>query len=99
MQITFICKNGEEKIASFEPNETVLEVAHRNGIELSSNCEGFGVCGKCHVCVENLMDKLPAKSEKEENTLDKVRHVRINSRLACQIILNESLDGLKVIVV
>ncbi|MBE6447436.1 MAG: 2Fe-2S iron-sulfur cluster binding domain-containing protein [Alphaproteobacteria bacterium] len=99
MQIIFICKNGEEKTVTFSPNETVLDVARRNNIELSSNCEGFGVCGSCHIYVKNLLEKLPQKSEEEDNTLDKVKQVRMNSRLACQLVLDESLDGLKIIVV
>jgi 2Fe-2S ferredoxin len=96
MQVTFILKNGEEKSVNFTDKQTVSEVAEANGIHLNSACEGFGVCGGCHVTVENLEDKLPPISDKEEDTLDKVNGVSRRSRLACRLILNESLDGLRI---
>ena len=94
MNVTFVLKDGTRKIVSFKNGQTVLQVAEENGIKINSNCEGFGVCGGCHVKIENLLDKLPGISEKEDDTLDKVSGVGMNSRLACQIILNSSLDGL-----
>ena len=94
MNITFLLKDGTKKIVSFEEGQTILQVAEKNGIKLNSNCEGFGVCGGCHVKIENLSDKLPEISEKEDDTLDKVFGVGMNSRLACQVVLNSSLDGL-----
>jgi len=94
MNVTFVLKDGTRKIVSFKNGQTVLQVAEENGIKLNSNCEGFGVCGRCHVKIENLSDKLQGISEKEDDTLDKVSGVGMNSRLACQIILNSSLDGL-----
>ena len=94
MNITFVLKDGTKKVVAFENGQTVLQVAERNGIKLNSNCEGFGVCGGCHVKVENLLDKLPEISEKEDDTLDRVSGVGMNSRLACQVVLNSNLDGL-----
>ena len=94
MNITFVLKDGTKKVVAFENGQTVLQVAERNGIKLNSNCEGFGVCGGCHVKVENLLDKLPEISEKEDDTLDRVSRVGMNSRLACQVVLNSNLDGL-----
>jgi 2Fe-2S ferredoxin len=96
MRITFILKSGVEKSVEFTENQTLLEVAEANNIHLNSACEGFGVCGGCHVLVENLQDKLPPITEFEENTLDKVRGLSLKSRLACQLKLSESLDGLRV---
>lgn len=94
MNITFVLKDGTKKVVAFSEDQTVLQVAEENGIKLNSNCEGFGVCGGCHVKIENLLDKLPEISEKEDDTLDRVSGVGINSRLACQIVLNSNLDGL-----
>ena len=96
MKIVFKLKDGTQKDVSFEEGQTILQVAEKNGIKLNSNCEGFGVCGGCHVKIENLLDKLPEISGKEDDTLDKVSGVEINSRLACQVVLNSSLDGLVV---
>lgn len=94
MNITFKLKDGTQKSVSFENGETILQVAEKNGIKLNSNCEGFGVCGGCHVKIENLQDKLPEISDKENDTLDRVFGIDRNSRLACQVILNPSLNGL-----
>ena len=94
MNITFKLRDGTRKSVSFENGQTVLQVAEKNGIRLNSNCEGFGVCGGCHIKVENLLDKLPEISEKEDDTLDRVSGIDKNSRLACQVVLNSSLDGL-----
>ncbi|MCR4624292.1 MAG: 2Fe-2S iron-sulfur cluster binding domain-containing protein [Alphaproteobacteria bacterium] len=94
MNITFILKDGTKKIVAFEGGQTMLQVAEENGIKLNSNCEGFGVCGGCHVKIENLLDKLPEVSEKESDTLDRVSGVSMDSRLACQIVLNSNLNGL-----
>ncbi|MDR2723882.1 MAG: 2Fe-2S iron-sulfur cluster binding domain-containing protein [Holosporaceae bacterium] len=96
MKITFILKNGEEKTVQFTANQSVLKVAEKNHIPLASACEGFGACGKCHVLIENLQDKLSPISDLEEDTLDKVSGVTMNSRLACQLILNNYLDGLRI---
>ena len=99
MKIIFIMKNGKEVEAHFSVGQTILQVAEENNIPLFGNCEGFGVCGCCHVYVENA-DKfagvMPEISDVENNALDNARNVKINSRLACQIKLNEKLDGLKV---
>lgn len=96
MKLTFILKNGEEREVSFSEGETILRVAEQNDIPLHGACEGFGVCGGCHVIIENLYDKLPDISDVENDGLDKAKNVKLRSRLACQIILNSSLDGLRV---
>jgi 2Fe-2S ferredoxin len=96
MQITFILKSGEERNVEFAENQTLLAVAEAGGLRLNTACEGFGVCGGCHVMIENLEDKLPEIAESEENTLDRVSGLSPKSRLACQLTLNESLDGLRV---
>ncbi len=96
MQIIFILKDGAEKSVYFEEGQTILQVAERNEIPLRSGCEGFGICGGCHVIIENLADKLPEISDVENDGLDKAKNVSLKSRLACQIILNKDLDGLRV---
>ena len=94
MNITFISKDGSKIEAKFEEGQSILEVAKNNSVDINSNCEGFGVCGSCHVKIENLLEKLPPISDSENDTLDLVSGLSSNSRLACQIILNKDLDGL-----
>jgi ferredoxin len=95
MEVVFILKDGTEKTAEFSENQTLYAVAERNGVRLDSFCDGSGVCGGCHVIIENLNDKLPKISDLEEDALDKSKGVTMKSRLACQIVLNSSLDGLR----
>ena len=96
MKITFVLKDGTECSAKFQAGETILQAAEKAGIKMHSFCDGQGICGACHVIVENLNDKLPSVSEKEQDVLDRVTGSNMRSRLACQVILNDSLDGLRV---
>jgi ferredoxin len=96
MQVTFILKNNTEKTVDFVDGQTILQVAEKNHIPLHGACEGFGVCGRCHVVIENLRDKLPGISDMENDALDRATGVTMHSRLACQIRLNASLDGLRI---
>ncbi len=96
MQMIFILKDGTEKTVDFEEGQTILQVAEQNGIPLHSNCEGFGICGGCHVIIENLGDKLPEISDTENDGLDKAKNVTLKSRLACQVVLSMNLNGLRV---
>lgn len=93
MKIVFVLNDNKEKEVECSVGETILSVGERNNL-LHGNCKGFGVCGSCHVIIENLNDKLPEISDLENNALDKARHVTSKSRLACQITLTEDLDGL-----
>jgi 2Fe-2S ferredoxin len=60
-------------------------------------CGGAAACGTCHVYVhEPWASMLPPCGPEEAYMLDNVWDVRSNSRLACQILLNEGLDGITV---
>ncbi|MDR2766433.1 MAG: 2Fe-2S iron-sulfur cluster binding domain-containing protein [Holosporaceae bacterium] len=96
MQITFILKNNTERTVDFVEGQTILQVAEDNRIALHGACEGFGVCGGCHVVIENLPDKLPESTDLENDALDRVGGVTMHSRLACQLPLNNSLNGLRI---
>jgi 2Fe-2S ferredoxin len=75
----------------------VLEIAHRNGIDLEGACEGSLACSTCHVIVDKAWyDKLGAASEDEEDMLDLAFGLTHTSRLGCQIRITPELDGLTV---
>ena len=75
----------------------ILEIAHNNGISLEGACEGSLACSTCHVVVEKeFFEKLPEPSEEEEDMLDLAWGLTHTSRLGCQIIINDNLDGMKV---
>ena len=97
MKIIFIEPNGDEKTIEAENGLSLLEVAHNNGIDLEGACEGSLACSTCHIIVEkNFFDNLPEPSEEEEDMLDLAFGLTHTSRLGCQIIINEKLEGMKV---
>lgn len=64
---------------------------------LEGTCEGQMACSTCHVIVaREWFGKLPEASEDEEDMLDLAADVHATSRLSCQIVLSEDLDGLQV---
>lgn len=77
--------------------DTLLETAHKNNIELFGGCGGAGVCGTCHVLIDDgHLEKLNEKSDDEDDLLDVLQNGCGNSRLACQVVVSEDLDGMVV---
>jgi ferredoxin len=75
----------------------LLEVAQTAGMPLEGTCEGQMACSTCHVIVgRDWFARLPAASEDEEDMLDLAADLSATSRLSCQILLSEDLDGLEV---
>ena len=96
-KIIFIEPDGKEKIVDAEHGLSLLEVAHNNGIDLEGACEGSLACSTCHIVLEkSFFDSLPEPSEEEEDMLDLAFGLTHTSRLGCQIIVDEKLDGMKV---
>ena len=96
-KIIFIEPDGKEKTVEAENGLSILEVAHNNGIDLEGACEGSLACSTCHIVVEkSFFDSLPEPSEEEEDMLDLAFGLTHTSRLGCQIIVDEKLDGMKV---
>ena len=97
VHIRFIGRDGGVTEADGEPGTALLDVAQAAGMPLEGTCEGQMACSTCHVVVApEWFDKLPAAVEDEEDMLDLATGVTRTSRLSCQIVLNERLDGLEV---
>jgi 2Fe-2S ferredoxin len=96
-KMTFIEKDGNHKEVEAPVGLSVLEIAHRNGIDMEGACEGALACSTCHVIVNKKWHKkLEDPSEDEEDMLDLAFGLTKTSRLGCQIIMTEELDGLVV---
>ena len=97
-RVRFISADGrEEREVEAPVGERLLDVAQAEGQPLEGTCEGQMACSTCHVIVAaEDFDRLPPASEEEDDLLDLAAHVTRTSRLACQIILTEELDGLTV---
>lgn len=64
---------------------------------LEGTCEGQMACSTCHVIVaREWFARLPEAAEEEEDMLDLAADVHTTSRLSCQIILTQDLDGIEV---
>ena len=97
MKVTFLTSEGDCVEAQGEPGDSLLRVAQAAGMPLEGTCEGQMACSTCHVVVgAEWFDRLPQASEEEEDMLDLAAGVRRTSRLSCQIVLAEELDGLTV---
>jgi ferredoxin, 2Fe-2S len=94
-KITFIDTEGTRREVDAPIGLSVLEIAHKNDIDLEGACEGSLACSTCHVIVEQeWYDLLADASEDEEDMLDLAFGLTKTSRLGCQIIMSEELDGL-----
>jgi 2Fe-2S ferredoxin len=95
--MVFIEPDGTRKEVDAPLGLSVLEIAHRNDIDIEGACEGSLACSTCHVIVDpGWFARLEEPSEDEEDMLDLAFGLTRTSRLGCQIIITEELDGLTV---
>jgi 2Fe-2S ferredoxin len=96
-KMVFVYPDGHEQQVDAPLGISVLEIAHKNEIPLEGACEGSLACSTCHVVVDpEFYDRLSPATEDEEDMLDLAFGLTHTSRLGCQIIMSDALDGLKV---
>jgi 2Fe-2S ferredoxin len=83
-------------LTNIESDQSLLEIALKNDIELHHNCGGVCACSTCHLYIEKGEDLVEELSDKEEDFIDRAINPRLNSRLGCQCILLE--EGGEIIV-
>jgi 2Fe-2S ferredoxin len=94
-KVIFVSPDGSRKEIDAPCGISLLEVAHQNGVSLEGACEGSLACSTCHVVVDqSFYELLPAATEDEEDMLDLAFGLTHTSRLGCQIIVTEQLDGI-----
>lgn len=95
LKMTFIDPDGTRHEVEAPVGLSILEIAHRNNIDLEGACEGSLACSTCHIIVDpGDYERLAEPSEDEEDMLDMAWGLTRTSRLGCQIIMTEELDGL-----
>ena len=95
--MTFVHPDGRRQECDATEGLSVLEVAHRNMIDIEGACEGSMACSTCHVVVDaDWFDKLEPAVEEEEDMLDLTFGLKRTSRLGCQIRMTAALNGLVV---
>jgi ferredoxin len=96
-KMTFVHRDGSEQQVEAPSGISVLEAARIFDVPIEGACEGSLACSTCHVIVdETFFNLLPEASEDEEDMLDLAFGLTPTSRLGCQIILSDELEGLKV---
>ena len=97
-KITYIENNGKSHTVEVDKGLTVMEGAVQNNIPgIDADCGGSMACATCHVYVkEEWYNKLPKKEMGEDDMLDQAYEPNSNSRLSCQIMVSDDLDGLSV---
>ncbi|CAM9614331.1 unnamed protein product [Ascophyllum nodosum] len=97
VDITWQTSKGEEKKTEAKCGMNLMRVAHAHGIDLEGACEGVCACSTCHVILSGeVFDSLPEPSEDEEDMLDLAFGLTETSRLGCQVVVTEEMDGILV---
>jgi 2Fe-2S ferredoxin len=95
--MTFVERDGTGREVEAPLGLSVLEVAHKHGVDIEGACEGSLACSTCHVIVDPAwFTRLVPPTEDEEDMLDLAFGLEKTSRLGCQIVITEQLDGLVV---
>ena len=94
-KITYIEHNGKSHTIEVASGLSIMEGAVQNNIPgIDADCGGSMACATCHVYVkEEWFNKLPKKEDWEEDMLDMAFEPKQNSRLSCQLIVSDELDG------
>ena len=96
-KMVFVEQGGARREVDAPLGLSVLEIAHKHGVDIEGACEGSLACSTCHVIVDQAwFGKLATPTEDEEDMLDLAFGLTHTSRLGCQIRMSEALDGLVV---
>lgn len=97
-RIVFISPDGQSRREIDVPvGLSILDIARKYDVDIEGACEGSLACSTCHVIVDpEWYGKLPTAREDEEDMLDLAFGLTKTSRLGCQIIMTDKLDGLTV---
>ena len=97
-KITYITHDSEKKTVEVPTGLSVMEGALQNNVKgIDADCGGSMACATCHVYVsENWLSKIEKIHDAEQDMLDMAYKKKKNSRLSCQIIVSNDLDGLEV---
>ena len=96
-KMVFVERDGTRKEVEAPLGLSVLEIAHRNSVDIEGACEGSLACSTCHVIVDGeWFGKLTKPTEDEEDMLDLAFDLQETSRLGCQLIMTDAMDGLVV---
>ncbi len=96
--VKFIEFNGTKHDIAADDGQTIMEAATSNLVPgIDADCGGECSCATCHVLISaDWQAKLSPRSDTEESMLDLNPDRTDESRLSCQIVMSDSLDGIVV---
>ncbi len=95
--VNVILRDGSQKTLDAAVGDSILDLARDHDLDVEGTCEGSMACATCHVIVDpDWYAKLAPPCEEEQDMLDLAFGLTRTSRLGCQIVLSEALDGLTV---
>ncbi|CAG8530780.1 7679_t:CDS:10 [Paraglomus brasilianum] len=95
--INFVTRDGEKASVRANIGDSIMDITQANNIDLECACEGSLACSTCHVVVDPAYyDKLDEPTDEENDMLDLAFGLTETSRLGCQIVMREDLDGITV---
>ena len=84
------------KTFKIESNKTILDLSRIENIAIEGSCDGSMACSTCHVIIHDAwLAKLPAPCIDEKEMLSILPSCTKNSRLGCQIVITDKLEGLQ----
>lgn len=98
VKVNFVAHDGKSWSVEAKSGESVMEIARENDIPgIVADCGGEMSCATCHVYVsEEWLEKVGRASADEADMLEMAIDPEENSRLSCQVVVDDSLDGLTV---
>lgn len=95
-RVTFVQPDASRTTIEAAPGLTAMEVARRHRIRgIKAECGGQCWCSTCHCYIDRLwLDRLPPKQDNEASLIEFAWEPKETSRLTCQIMLTDALDGL-----
>ncbi len=96
-KVTFITRAGERRDIDAKRGLSVMEIAREADLGIEGTCDGSLACATCHVVIDpDHAGRLKPASDEEEDMLDLAFGLKPTSRLGCQIVMSDELDGLVV---
>ena len=97
MRVSVTLPGGDVVDVSAKPGGTVMEALRAAGVPVRAECGGAMACATCHVVIgEEWIERVGHAGDEEADLLDESEYMTTRSRLACQIITAQSLDGLQI---
>lgn len=98
VELIFVLPNKKEIIIYANKGDTILEVAKKNNLPIDGACGGSLACSTCHIVIEESYFKgdIAKKTEEEEEMLDNLANLKRTSRLGCQVIVTQEMNGMHI---